>query len=97
MKLIANVQHLPPVLGPQDIIITTIIMHFQMIKGRLLYRIMSICCALSFAMYGYDAGVLGGVQTTKPFLDAMKVCNLRDVVGCRTDLFSIQRVLMLFR
>lgn len=22
-------------------------------------------------MYGYDAGVLGGVQTTKPFLDAM--------------------------
>jgi fucose permease len=25
----------------------------------------------SFCMYGYDAGVLGGVQTTKPFLDAM--------------------------
>lgn len=24
-------------------------------------------------MYGYDAGVLGGVQTTKPYLDALKV------------------------
>ncbi|RVX74849.1 hypothetical protein B0A52_01126 [Exophiala mesophila] len=32
---------------------------------------MSTCCALSFCMYGYDAGVLGGVQTTKPFLDAI--------------------------
>ncbi|KAK5062648.1 hypothetical protein LTR84_004721 [Exophiala bonariae] len=26
----------------------------------------------SFALYGYDAGVLGGVQHTKPFLSAMK-------------------------
>lgn len=24
-------------------------------------------------MYGYDAGVLGGVQTTQPYLDAMGV------------------------
>ncbi|KAK5941733.1 hypothetical protein PMZ80_005684 [Knufia obscura] len=32
---------------------------------------MSLSCALAFCMYGYDAGVLGGVQTTKPFLDAM--------------------------
>ena len=24
-------------------------------------------------MYGYDAGVLGGVQATKPFLDAIGV------------------------
>lgn len=42
-----------------------------MIRGRLLYRTMSLSCALAFCMYGYDAGVLGGVQTTKPFLDAM--------------------------
>lgn len=57
------------------------------LKGRALYRVMSICCSLvsaakivdetlvnawqSFCMYGYDAGVLGGVQTTKPFLDAI--------------------------
>jgi hypothetical protein len=27
----------------------------------------------AFAMYGYDAGVLGGVQTTEPFLKAMGV------------------------
>jgi hypothetical protein len=25
----------------------------------------------AFMLYGYDAGVLGGVQNTKPFLDAM--------------------------
>jgi hypothetical protein len=27
-------------------------------------------------LYGYDAGVLGGVQTTKPFLDAIGVREL---------------------
>jgi hypothetical protein len=27
----------------------------------------------AFALYGYDAGVLGGVQNTKPFLDAIGV------------------------
>lgn len=27
----------------------------------------------AFLIFGYDAGVLGGVQTTKPFLDALKV------------------------
>jgi MFS family permease len=41
------------------------------VKGRMLYRIMSFCCAMAFMMYGYDAGVLGGIQTTKPFLDAI--------------------------
>jgi MFS family permease len=68
-------------------------MFIKALKGRALYRVMSICCSLvsicickplplifnlltgfylqSFCMYGYDAGVLGGVQTTKPFLDAM--------------------------
>ncbi|KIW61331.1 hypothetical protein PV05_01463 [Exophiala xenobiotica] len=46
-------------------------MSIKALKGRALYRVMSICCSLSFCMYGYDAGVLGGVQTTKPFLDAM--------------------------
>jgi MFS family permease len=43
----------------------------QAVKGRVLYRIMSLCCAMAFMMYGYDAGVLGGIQTTKPFLDAI--------------------------
>lgn len=27
----------------------------------------------AFMMYGYDAGVLGGVQSTEPFLKAMGV------------------------
>lgn len=30
-------------------------------------------CPQAFALYGYDAGVLGGVQNTKPFLDAIGV------------------------
>lgn len=29
----------------------------------------------AFMMFGYDAGVLGGVQTTEPFLNAMGVCS----------------------
>ncbi|KAH6682828.1 general substrate transporter [Halenospora varia] len=41
------------------------------IRGKTLKRIMAICCATSFFMYGYDAGVLGGIQETKPFLRAM--------------------------
>ena len=28
-------------------------------------------------MYGYDAGVLGGVQTTKAYLDALGVRRIR--------------------
>ncbi|KAH8802565.1 putative sugar transporter STL1 [Xylogone sp. PMI_703] len=40
-------------------------------RGRLLYRTMSLSCSLAFCMYGYDAGVLGGVQSTKPFLNAI--------------------------
>ncbi|OBT91768.2 hypothetical protein VE01_09325 [Pseudogymnoascus verrucosus] len=41
------------------------------IRGKTLKRIMATCCATSFCMYGYDAGVLGGVQTTEPFHRAM--------------------------
>jgi MFS family permease len=55
--------------------------------GRRMYQLMSLCCSLvsypysltkqithrlqSFCLYGYDAGVLGGVQNTKPFLSAL--------------------------
>ncbi|RFU34871.1 hypothetical protein B7463_g1442, partial [Scytalidium lignicola] len=41
------------------------------IKGKLLSQILQFCCGLAFCMYGYDAGVLGGVQGTKPYLDAL--------------------------
>ncbi len=71
-------------------------MFLQTLRGRTLYRVMSLCCSLvslsllrnwstrkkdmtdtaalfqSFCMYGYDAGVLGGVQGTAPFLRAMQ-------------------------
>jgi hypothetical protein len=44
----------------------------------------------AFMMYGYDAGVLGGVQATEPFLAAMgvrlplplKSCSLRGLIFC---------------
>ncbi|KAN0103238.1 putative sugar transporter STL1 [Hyaloscypha variabilis] len=42
------------------------------LQGRALYKVMSTFCALAFCLYGYDAGVLGGVQSTKPFLDAIE-------------------------
>ncbi|KFY09380.1 hypothetical protein V491_08211 [Pseudogymnoascus sp. VKM F-3775] len=41
------------------------------IRGKTLKRVIATCCATSFCMYGYDAGVLGGVQTTEPFRRAM--------------------------
>ena len=41
------------------------------LRGRPLYTLMKIICGVSFMMYGYDAGVLGGVLLHKPFLDAM--------------------------
>ncbi|ETN37508.1 uncharacterized protein HMPREF1541_07130 [Cyphellophora europaea CBS 101466] len=41
------------------------------LRGRALYRIMSGVCALAFMMFGYDAGVLAGVQATEPFLSAI--------------------------
>ncbi|KAJ5378274.1 uncharacterized protein N7496_005683 [Penicillium cataractarum] len=43
----------------------------KFVKGKPLYRLMSWCCCIAFGLYGYDAGVLGGVQETKPFLDAL--------------------------
>jgi len=61
------------------------------LQGRALYKVMSTCCALvcylstfikdllinqAFCLYGYDAGVLGGVQSTKPFLDAIGVSSI---------------------
>ncbi|ORY69024.1 general substrate transporter [Pseudomassariella vexata] len=41
------------------------------VRGKTIKRILSASCAISFCMYGYDAGVLGGIQETKPFLHAM--------------------------
>ncbi|KAK3672451.1 hypothetical protein LTR78_007758 [Recurvomyces mirabilis] len=44
-------------------------------QGRNFYRLMSFSCAMAFLIFGYDAGVLGGVQTTKPFLDALHISD----------------------
>ncbi|QDS68611.1 hypothetical protein FKW77_001242 [Venturia effusa] len=41
------------------------------LRGKPLYLLMKIICGTSFMMYGYDAGVLGGVLLHKPFLDAI--------------------------
>ncbi|KAK1763974.1 general substrate transporter [Phialemonium atrogriseum] len=43
----------------------------KQIRGKTIRRLMSTTCAISFCMYGYDAGVLGGVQETRPFHQAM--------------------------
>ena len=41
------------------------------LEGRSLYLLMSACCASSFMLYGYDAGVLGGIQTTTQFRNSI--------------------------
>ena len=44
---------------------------FENIRGRSLYRLIKVMCSTSFFMYGYDAGVLGGLLLHQPFKDAM--------------------------
>ena len=41
------------------------------IQGRTLYRTMSAACGSAFMLYGWDAGVLGGIQETKQFRAAI--------------------------
>ncbi|KAJ5753591.1 uncharacterized protein N7511_007744 [Penicillium nucicola] len=41
------------------------------LRGKSLYRVMRLCSCLAFGLYGYDAGVLGGVQETRPFREAL--------------------------
>ncbi|OAA65316.1 MFS transporter [Niveomyces insectorum RCEF 264] len=41
------------------------------LRGRPLYRLMKVVSGLSFCMYGFDAGVVGGMLLHKPFQDAM--------------------------
>lgn len=43
------------------------------LEGRMFYNLMSFSCAMAFMIFGYDAGVLGGLQSTKPFLDALGI------------------------
>lgn len=44
---------------------------FSSLRGRPLYRLMKVVSGLSFCMYGYDAGVLGGMLLHPPFQEAM--------------------------
>ncbi|KAK7900272.1 hypothetical protein LTR67_004018 [Exophiala xenobiotica] len=41
------------------------------VHGKMLYRIMSAACGSAFMLYGWDAGVLGGIQETSQFRDAI--------------------------
>jgi hypothetical protein len=48
-------------------------MFYERLSGKSLLRLANVAAGVSFMLYGYDAGVLGGVQSTKPFLDAIGV------------------------
>jgi len=41
------------------------------VQGKTLYRLMSMACGSAFLLYGWDAGVLGGIQATPQFLAAI--------------------------
>ncbi|KAK5701919.1 hypothetical protein LTR97_004737 [Elasticomyces elasticus] len=41
------------------------------LQGKSLYRAMSACCGAAFMLYGWDAGVLGGIQETPQFRAAI--------------------------
>lgn len=44
---------------------------FNHIQGKTLYRLMSAACGSAFMLYGWDAGVLGGIQETPEFKAAI--------------------------
>lgn len=41
------------------------------LRGPALYRLMSASCGAAFMLYGYDTGVLGGIQTRPECRDAI--------------------------
>jgi len=41
------------------------------LQGKALYKTMSAACGAAFMLYGWDAGVLGGIQETAQFRDAI--------------------------
>ena len=41
------------------------------IQGKRLYGLMSAACGSAFMLYGWDAGVLGGIQETDQFQSAI--------------------------
>lgn len=43
------------------------------IQGKRLYRQALAGGGIAYLTYGWDAGVLGGIMQTKPFLEAMHV------------------------
>lgn len=41
------------------------------VQGKTLYHLMSAACGSAFMLYGWDAGVLGGIQSTPQFLETI--------------------------
>lgn len=41
------------------------------VQGKTLYNLMSAACGSAFMLYGWDAGVLGGIQGTDQFRNAI--------------------------
>ncbi|CAK7208036.1 hypothetical protein SEUCBS139899_010870 [Sporothrix eucalyptigena] len=48
---------------------------FPELHGRRLYSWGNFICGLSFMMYGYDAGILGGLFLHPPFIDALGLAD----------------------
>ena len=44
------------------------------VQGDAFYNLIKVLCGTLFVLFGYDAGVLGGLLTYPPFLAAM-VCS----------------------
>lgn len=64
------------------------------VKGRLLYRIMSASCGAAFMLYGYDAGVLGGIQTLSQFRSAIGNPDGPWIIPIIASIFNLAASLM---
>jgi hypothetical protein len=53
------------------------------LQGKALYQAASAACGAAFMLYGWDAGVLGGIQETKEF---------RAAIGNPTGSFTIPMI-----
>lgn len=64
------------------------------VQGDAFYNLIKVLCGTLFVLFGYDAGVLGGLLTYPPFLAAM-VCkgDRVELNAERLILYQLNRVI----
>ncbi|KAL5417442.1 hypothetical protein PMIN06_007242 [Paraphaeosphaeria minitans] len=64
------------------------------ISGGTLYKVMPAFCGSAFMLYVYDAGVLGGIQSTVQFLDAIGNPNGVSIIPIIASIYNLAAAAM---